>query len=592
MKRKKSLIMVLVLAAAAVLAACSAVSATDFEDVDENQWYYESVHKVADEKIMSGVAKNVFDPEAATTRAMLATVLWRADGAPADTEGTPADFSDVTEDWYRTAVNYMSAEGRIQGYPDGTFRPDREVTRAEAAVMIGNSLSTREIGEYQKLTAFEDMKKIPAWAKEGVEECQLAGIIGGYTDGSFRPDQTITRAELAKMLAAYQELPLRKKEPAAEGYDPIASTDKLIQAVIGESHDNYLISPLSLKAALAMAANGASGETRDEILQTLGLDDLETFNDYFRSLNKKYTAASEAITVDLNDSLWVNESRSAGFTFDEDYTKEMTKYYDAEVGVVNDGNAVETINGWISSKTREKIKNCISSSDFSMSLVNTLYFKGAWAEAFDEAATKRGSFTNYDGRKVKTDLMHMTENVKYYESGTTQMISLPYDKASYEKDEEFGGDKMKSYFSDMDISMYVVLSDEPVDLASFIQKNEPRMTTHSIVVTLPKFSFENRFDLKKPLMTMGIRKAFTDEAEFYAMSQLVQKISDVIQSTYIAVDEEGTEAAAVTVIAMETTSAMPEEPFAEFTADRPFQFAIRDNKSGEILFAGAYNKVE
>ena len=142
MRRKKSLILVLAMAAAAILlTACSVASASNFEDVDESQWYYDSVHKVADAKIMSGVAKNVFDPESATTRAMLATVLWRADGAPADVEGTPADFSDVTEDWYRTAVEYMSAEGRIQGYPDGTFRPDREVTRAEAAVMIGNSLT-------------------------------------------------------------------------------------------------------------------------------------------------------------------------------------------------------------------------------------------------------------------------------------------------------------------------------------------------------------------------------------------------------------------------------------------------------------------
>jgi serpin B len=140
--------------------------------------------------------------------------------------------------------------------------------------------------------------------------------------------------------------------------------------------------------------------------------------------------------------------------------------------------------------------------------------------------------------------------------------------------------------------MYVVLSEEPVDIASFIKKNEPRMTSHLIEVTLPKFTFESKFELKEPLMAMGIRKAFTDEAEFNAMSDLEQKISNVIQNTYIAVDEEGTEAAAATVLMMEATSAMPEEPFAAFTADRPFQFAIRDNKSGEILFAGAYNKVE
>ena len=592
MSRKRILILTLILAAAAlVLSACSIAGATDFEDVDEEQWYYESVYKVADDKIMSGVAKNVFGPEAATTRAMLATVLWRADGAPAGDKGAEAPFSDLKEDWYRTAVGYMSDSGWIQGYPDGTFRPDREVTRAEAAVMIGNALSGREVSEPLKLTPFTDEKQIPDWAKKGIEECQMAGVIGGYADGSFRPGQTITRAELAEMLAAFLELPINKEEPSGEN-DEEAAVDRMIATVTGDVDGNYLFSPLSLKTAFAMAANGADGETKSEILEAMGIEDLDEFNSYFRSLRKKYDAASEAITVDLNNSIWVNESRMMGFEFKEDYKKLTDKFYGAKAGVVNDSDAVETINNWISDKTRGKIENCISSSDFSTALVNTLYFKGKWVLGFDKAATKKGTFTNAGGKKVKTDLMHMTEDVSYYESGTTQMISLPYDKAVYEQDGESEESKIKSYFSDMDISMYVVLSDNPVDIASFIKESVPRMTTRKIVITLPKFTFRSDFDLKAPMQSMGIRKAFTDQAEFYEMSEMQQQISGVIQNTYIAVDEEGTEAAAVTVISMEAMAAMPEEPYAEFTADRPFQFAIRDNKSGEILFAGAYNKVE
>ncbi len=583
---RKLLILLVLAAAAALLSACTA-AATDFDDVAEDAWFYDSVLKVADEKIMSGVADNVFDPEAATTRAMLATVLWRADDAPKDFSGTPASFSDLKEDWYRTAVEYLSASGRIQGYPDGTFRPDREVTRAEAAVMIGNSISNREITELQKVTPFTDEEKIPQWAKNGIEECQMAGIIGGYADGSFQPGQTITRAEMAKMLAAFLELPVKEEEPESDGYDADKATDELVKAVIGDSKRNYLISPLSLKAAFGMAANGASGETQEEILKALHLGEMDDFNSYYRSLKRKYEAAEEAITVDLNNSLWVNESRMVGFEFKEDFEKQADKYYGAEVGVVNDGNAVETINSWISEKTREKIKNCISSSDFTTALVNTLYFKGAWATGFGKEATKKGTFTNIDGKKVRTDLMHMTENVQYYENGSTQVISLPYDKASYEED-----GKLKTYFSDMDLSMYVVLSEKPVDIASFLTDIQPRMANRRIVITLPKFSFRSDFDLNAPLQAMGIQKAFTDEAEFTELSELEQKISSVIQDTYIAVDEEGTEAAAVTVITMEATAAMPDEPYAEFKANRPFQFAIRDNKSGEILFAGAYNTVE
>ncbi len=583
---RKLLILLTLVAAAALLSACTA-AASDFNDVEEDAWFYDSVLKVADEEIMSGVAQNVFDPNAATTRAMLATVLWRVDGAEKEFDGTPAKFSDLEGDWYRTAVQYMSAKGRIQGYPDGTFRPDREVTRAEAAVMIGNSISSREVSELQKVTPFTDEKKIPDWAKKGIEECQMAGVIGGYADGTFRPDQTITRAEMAKMLAAFIELPMKEEEQEVTGYDPDKATDELIDAVIGDSKENYLISPLSLKGAFGMAANGASGETQQQILDALHLGELDDFNSYYRSLRKKYNAAEEAITVDLNNSLWVNESRMIGFEFKEDFEKQADKFYGAEPGVVNDGNAVETINKWISEKTREKIQNCISSSDFTTALVNTLYFKGAWVTDFGTEATKKGTFTNIDGKKVKTDLMHMTENVQYYEDGSTQVINLPYDKACYEED-----GKLKTYFSDMDVSMYVVLSENPVDIAAFLKDIQPRMANRKIVITLPKFSFRSSFDLKAPLQAMGIQKAFTDEAEFTELSELEQKLSSVLQDTYIAVDEEGTEAAAVTVITMEATSAAPEEPYAEFKADRPFQFAIRDNKSGEILFAGAYNKVE
>ena len=584
--------LILILTSVLVLGACAVSGgASGFDDVDEDQWYYESIAKVADAKIMSGVADNVFDPESETTRAMLATVLWRAEGAPEKVEGTPAAFSDLKEDWYRTAVDYLSAGQRIQGYPDGTFRPDREVTRAEAAVMIGNSLAKREVGELQPVKDFVDADKIPAWAKRGIEECQMAGVIGGYEDGTFRPGQTITRAEMAKMLSAFVELPLKSGDDTGEEVGTDAVTDRLIRETVGDSKDNYLISPLSLRAAFGLAANGASGETLDEIVRTLGFGDVDSFNTYFRALRKKYTAAEEAITVDLNNSVWVNESRSVGFDFKEDYKKAVEKFYGAEAGLVQDDNAVETINAWISEKTRGKIDHCINSSDFTATLVNTLYFKGAWVHEFSKNATKKETFTDIDGRKVRTDMMHMTENVQYYENGTTQVISLPYDKAAYEEDEEFGG-KIKSYFSDMDISMYVVLSEEPVDIASFITDAAPRMNSHRIVISLPKFSFRSDFDLKDPLISMGIRRAFTDDAQFTEMSELEQKISDVIQSTYIAVDEEGTEAAAVTVISMEATAAMPDEPFAEFKADRPFQFAIRDNKSGEILFAGAYNKVE
>ncbi len=608
MKRNTKRILILLLTAALVLGmmpaaafgeeAPEAVGAGDsvrpaaFQDVTGSDWFYGPVKEMTEEGLMNGVADGVFDPQGTATRGMLVTVIWRMAGCVKPSHSAVCRFSDVTEDWNKTAIMWMTDGGSgdtITGFSDGTFRPNKTLTRAEAAKIIGfDALSRDSENNPAALEAkdFADQKQIPEWAVRWVKICQEKGILSGYSDGTFRPDQTITRAEMAKMLTVLKSLDWHHIQPAPVKYFPNEKTDALIEAVAGEGTENYLFSPLSLKVAFALAANGAKGDTRDEILNSLGIRDLEIFNHYIRGMKEDFRKASDVVTIDLNNSIWVNEDQMRGADFKEEYKDLLAQYYTAEAGKVNNANAVPTINGWISEKTRGKIPKVLDSSDFSTALVNTLYFKGSWKMPFNKAATRKGDFTQADGSKVQTDLMHMTETIQYYQKGDVKMIRLPYENLARDED---GNRKGDGPFAT--VSMYVVLSDGPVELANLIDEARDKMTYQKVAVTLPKFSFRSKFELNDALQQLGIRKAFTDAADFSDMSEIPQCISDVLQSTFIEVNEEGTEAAAATVIVNKSTTALDPTVPIPFTADRPFRFAIVDDGK-EVLFAGAYNYVQ
>lgn len=594
MKKNTKRILMLLLSAALVLGMfpAAAFGADGFQDVNEKDWYYDSVTEMADEGLMNGVGDGNFAPDGTATRGMLVTVIWRMCGCVKPSHGAVCKFPDVTEDWNKTAIMWMSEGDGINGYEDGTFRPNKALTRAEAAKIIGFEAWNRDSENNPpplEAKPFADQDRIPDWAKRWVQVCQEKGILAGYSDGTFRPDKTITRAELTKMLSVLKTLDHHHVPvpPIHEDYDPNAKTDAIIEAVVGDTAENYLISPLSLKAAFALAANGAEGETQQEILDSLGMGNLGQFNDYMKDRKEKYGKAADVITIDLNNSIWVNESRAFGADFREDYKLLLDDFYSAEAGKVNDSNAVSTINGWISEKTRGKIDKVLDSPEFTTCLVNTLYFKGAWMMPFNKQATRKGTFTNADGTQTQTDLMHMTEDIRYYSRDGVQMIRLPYENLVRD---ENGMRKGDGPF--VTASMYVVLSDQPVELAKLIDEARDEMSVKPVAVTLPKFTFKWNGELNTALQELGIRKAFTDVAEFDPMSELPQCISQVLQSTFIAVDEEGTEAAAATVILSKATTALDPKVPIPFTADHPFRFAIVDDDSHEVLFAGAYNEAK
>lgn len=353
---------------------------------------------------------------------------------------------------------------------------------------------------------------------------------------------------------------------------------------------NYMFSPLSIKMALAMAANGAEGITKEEILTALEIEDLESFNqwtkDYIQNLPD-----SENLRLQIANSLWVNESRSYN-NYSQEFQKTTADFFYATAETVNDKNAVSTINDWVKKNTKNKIQGVINSPDFEAMLINAIYFKAAWQNEFYKGATNPAIFYNADGSKTKTDFMNRTGYYSYCLTDNGQIIELPYKNRFDTFDENFNITGKENF--SMQPSMYILLPNPEKKLTVFkeleqaISSGEFKSTY--IKFSMPKFKIEYETVLNKSLQAMGINSVFTRQAELAPMfnsKEQFPNFSQVLHKTYISVDEKGTEAAAVTAIAM-ATSSLPPKPIT-LVIDNPFYFVIMDDTSKEVLFMGQYS---
>ena len=331
--------------------------------------------------------------------------------------------------------------------------------------------------------------------------------------------------------------------------------------------ENWFISPHSIKTALLMAANGASGETREQIMKVLGVSDLDSENESAKSFGER-TASADDITIETGDSLWVNLDNPDGTKFSGAFTELMKKYYSAETGEVNSRNGAETINRWISEKTHGRITKLLDKADFDTALIDTIYMKAEWVNKFDARATYAENFHNADGSVTHTDFMHKTACFDYAESGGCRIAVLPYR----------GG-----------VRMTLILGDTEKDITELI--SEAEYNNSELQLAVPKFSADTTLTLDETLKAMGMTDAFDkNKADFTAMVDRGNMyISMVLHKANVDVDEDGTEAAAVTAIMYGATSALIEKPQPiPFVCDEPFTYVISDDVTGEILFMGRY----
>ncbi len=502
-----------------------------------------------------------------------------------DTPFTDLD-NDRAETW---SIKYLYCLNIVEGKSETLFCPNDFLTREEAAVIftrIIDCLHEFEVANIDTLTAndwaYNDHAHIADWAKNGVYTVSNLGIMQG-TDNGFEPKKQLTYEEAVTMLIRLYDL--------RWSLEPTMFADKL-NALMPDD-ENYMFSPLSVKMALMLTANGANDETKDEICEIFDEYGVIAYNKTAKKMIEKYSQA-DILTLDIANSIWVNKSQTdAGF--DPDFESAAKEFYNGDVGTVDSTNAPDKINGWVNEKTNGKIKSIVPEdyTDFFAAIVNAIYFKGAWQNDFSEALTKLDKFTNADGNVVDTLFMNQTGYFNYYDDGVTKVIELPYKNTAVSKDEETGIITRDTY-EDLDICMYIVMSENHINL------EEKLFGIHRIYdfdsglvkLSMPKFEVEYTDSLKDELSQLGFENIFD-----FGFDKLLKNeplfVDDILHKTYIKVDEKGTEAAAVTVVGMMGSGNPQEMPEPiEFKADKPFYFVIRDNENGEILFMGRYAYAE
>jgi len=356
------------------------------------------------------------------------------------------------------------------------------------------------------------------------------------------------------------------------------------QVASGDYSANIVLSPLSAKLALAMAYNGAVGETRDAMAGVLDLEglSLEEVNEQLGNLMLSLEQADEDVLLEIANSLWADDSDA--YELRQEFVERCRESYDAEVANLDftDPEAPDIINAWVKEKTHDKIVKIVGdlSPEIALILINAVYFNGKWEIPFDASDTEDGDFHLLDGGTVTVPLMRRWDEFSYYEDENLQLVNLPYG-------EESGGR----------MSMYVVLPREDMDYGEFLGNLSEASWEEWMDMTreregelaLPRFKVEYEKELNDALEAMGMEPAFERGLEdmFVSTGGNSAYISKVLQKTYIDVNEEGTEAAAATEIEVGVTSAQPDNSPFVMTVDRPFFFAIRDNQTGAILFMGS-----
>lgn len=339
---------------------------------------------------------------------------------------------------------------------------------------------------------------------------------------------------------------------------------------------NFMVSPLSLSIALAMTNNGAAGETKEAIQRTLKFGDYKDtdINAYYKKLKEALLKTDPSTKLSIANAVFSNKSVAIKL----DFINTNQSFYDATVQPVDFTNLAtkDIINKWAADNTNNLIKKVIDKTNARdlMYLLNAIYFKGIWARKFDAKNTSKMPFTYENGTQNNVDMMKQTAKFNYTADQNLQMLQLPYGNQAF--------------------SMMVLLPKQGKkisDVTTTAQKsdywNNLKSGLHEVEVDvfLPKFKTEYSEKLNDVLKKMGMGIAFDrDKANFSRMSDLPAYISFVKQDTYISTYESGTEAAAVTTVAVLNTSA-PQKVI--FNANKPFIYVIQENSTGAILFMGA-----
>ncbi len=389
---------------------------------------------------------------------------------------------------------------------------------------------------------------------------------------------TMAMSDLARASASATEAELAA---AAAGLERFGAD---LYGVLATGDENLVLSPASIVLALAMTYAGADGATADEMASVVHFElEDEALHEAFNALDAVLDSRSfegpedDGVLVSTANSLWGQQ----GVTFEQAFLEILAVNYGAGMRLVDFVSAAEearvVINEWVAGETNDKITDLIPAGALGamtrLVLVNAVYLDATWASQFDPDSTYEGSFVLADGGTVTTPLMVQSALFPYGSGAGWQAVLLPYLRN--------------------ELGMLVIVPDEgqfaEVEAAlgnGLIAEVDARLAPLDVALTMPKFQFRTQAGLNPALRELGMATALDPElADFSKMTTEERLfISEVIHEAYIAVDEEGTEAAAATAVVMRATAAPMES--VRLTIDRPFLFLLRDLETGALLFLG------
>jgi serine protease inhibitor len=408
----------------------------------------------------------------------------------------------------------------------------------------------------------------------------LAGALGGCGGSSMdgasnpmpppgSPSSPSSTAPPAVMQAQQANTPV---DPAIVAADNAFGLN-LLQNLNSGASGNVAIAPISVAMALQIVYNGAGGPTQQGMAQTLQLGTLsmQDLNNDNAALQGSLMNPDPQVNLTIANSLWMHLDTNP---LPAAFTQMDQTFYGATVGDL--AGAPANVNNWVSTETDGLITNILPNMNYATVvavIANVIYFKGQWSTEFDPNQTAPAPFTLPDGSQVSVPMMHQSATYGYLQGANFQAVRIPYGAGR--------------------LSMLVVMPDSSTSLSSFVAGLTPAMLSGWVGqlqngmgnLSMPKFTATYGASLVQPLTTMGMQAAFCSDPQVSFPGLGLVCIQDVEHKTVVEVDESGTIAAGATTITVSPTAV--EVPLFTLTLDHPFFYAIRDDKTGELLFIGA-----
>lgn len=387
----------------------------------------------------------------------------------------------------------------------------------------------------------------------------------------------------------FEPIPVSRSEEAIVKADN-SFAYKLFNAVDSRAgeHENYVISPLSVSITLAMAANGASGETLDEMLDVLGFEhqDIAGLNSFYKKMLDRLPALDNTTTVNIANALWINKNFTTK-TYDM-FSGNMRDFYGSPItyldNITSDATR-QTINKWYADNTRGLVSGPSDGKlevETAALFTNALYFKGFWEENFLKEDTKIKDFRNSDGTVSRINMMHKVASFSGYAEDGYRAVAFPYGNSAY---------SMIIVLPDKDVTLDDCLSEINPEDVSRLAMDDYGFGKKKLTVRLPKFEVSCESEMVEALREMGLIKMFDGyQADFSGICGGTMFVSRITQGVRIIVDEEGSEVASFTEEKGMLTSPGPMID-DDFFVDRPFAFIIAEKSTGLPLFMGRINKL-